>query len=119
MKKNNLKIAIFYILLIVVIIIAASALAQSVPSEELTYSDVVQLFKNEQVKQFIIEDDNVLTMIVRVVQKDGTEAEGVLSYELRDINLFLMDLNELVQDQFARGVIERPSFSRVLSSSWP
>ena len=47
--KSNLKIAIFYILLIGVIIIASTALMRSVPSEEITYSDVIRLFENERV----------------------------------------------------------------------
>ncbi|MGM9652027.1 MAG: ATP-dependent zinc metalloprotease FtsH [Eubacteriales bacterium] len=103
--KSNLKIAIFYILLIGVIIIASTALMRSVPSEEITYSDVIRLFENERVKQFVIEDDDTLKMVVRVVQQDGTESEAYVSYQLRDINLFLLDLGDTVRDQYERGII--------------
>ena len=73
--KSNLKIAIFYILLIGVIIITSTALLQNIPAENVTYSDVIDLFENEKVKQFVVEDDDTITMLIRVVQSDGTESE--------------------------------------------
>jgi len=104
--KNNLKIAIFYILLIGVIIVMATALLHTTPDDKLSYSEVIQLFENEEVKSFVIDEDNVLEMAVRVKGTNGTESERLVTYELRDINLFLLDLGDTVRDQLERGVIE-------------
>ena len=104
--KSNLKIAIFYIVLIGVIIIATATLFQSMPREEVTFSDVVSFFKDEQVKEFVIDEDNVITMSVRVVLPDGSETTGVYTYELRSLDLFLWALGDTVIDQHERGVIE-------------
>ncbi len=104
--KNNLKIAIFYILLIGVIIVMATALLHTAPDDKLSYSEVIQLFENEEVKSFVIDEDNVLEMAVRVRGTNGTESERLVTYELRDINLFLLDLGDTVRDQLERGVIE-------------
>ena len=104
--KNNLKIAIFYILLIGVIIVMATALLHTAPDDKLSYSEVIQLFENEEVKSFVIDEDNVLEMAVRVKGTNGTESERLVTYELRDINLFLLDLGDTVRDQLERGVIE-------------
>ena len=116
--KSNLKIAIFYILLIGVIIIASTALVRSVPTEEITYSDIISLFENERVKAFVIEEDNTIKMTVRVVQQDGTEAEAYVSYQLRDINLFLLDLGDTVRDQYERGVIEEYDIPAPYNVPW-
>jgi len=116
--KSNLKIAIFYILLIGVIIIASTALLQSVPSESLSYSDVIELFENEQVKQFVVEDDDTITMLIRTVKPDGTEGETYVSYQLRDINLLLMDLSETIREQRAAGIIEDYDIPAPMTLPW-
>ncbi len=104
--KSNLKVAIFYIVLIGVIIFGTAALFQSLPKEEVTFSDVVTYFKNEQVKEFVIDEENTLTMTVRVILPDGAEGEALRVYELRNLDLFLWALGDTVTDQYERGVIE-------------
>ena len=114
--KSNLKIAIFYILLIGGIIIMATALLHTVPSENLTYSEVIRYFREESVKSFVIDEDNELEMVVRVTQQDGTRQERLIRYKLRDINLFLYDLGDTVRDQLESGVIESQTGSGTRSS---
>ena len=74
--KNNMKILLFYGVLIAVILIV-SALVLSEPVEKpLTFSDIVQTFKSEQVESFQITTDNEL----KILTKDGRN----LSFALRD-----------------------------------
>jgi len=116
--KSNLKIAIFYILLIGVIIITSTALLQSVPSESVTYSKVIDLFENEQVKSFIVEEDDTITMTIRTVLPNGSEGESVVTYRLRDINLLLMDLGDTIREQHAAGVIEEYDIPAPMVMPW-
>ena len=116
--KSNLKIAIFYIVLIGVIIIATATLFQSMPREEVTFSDVVSFFKDEQVKEFVIDEDNVITMSVRVVLPDGSETTGVYTYELRNLDLFLWALGDTVNDQYERGIIESYNIPAPTAIPW-
>ncbi len=116
--KSNLKIAIFYILLIGVIILTSTALLQNIPTENVTYSDVIDLFESEKVKKFVVEDDDTITMLIRVVQADGTESEKQVSYQLRDINLLLMDLRELIREQHEAGIIEEYDIPAPVSFPW-
>ncbi|MBQ8747282.1 MAG: ATP-dependent zinc metalloprotease FtsH [Clostridia bacterium] len=103
--KRNFKVAIFYIILIGVIIFGTAALFQSLPKEEVTFSDVITYFENEQVKEFVIDEDNLLTMTVRVVL-DGVEGEAIYTYELRSLDLFLWALGDTVLEQYENGIIE-------------
>ena len=103
--KNSFKIAIFYIVLIGILIVATASLWNSVPTDSLLYSQVVELFKNEQVREFKVDEDNTLTMNVRVTNKDGTEGEATLTYQLSDIDMFREDLGELIEAQHEAGII--------------
>ena len=55
--KSNLKHAIFYIVMIGMIIIAATTLWQSFPTDDVTFSDVIEMFEGERVKSFVVEQD--------------------------------------------------------------
>ena len=103
--NNSFKIAIFYIVLIGILIVATASLWNSVPTDSLLYSQVVDLFKNEQVREFKVDEDNTLTMNVRVTNKDGTEGEATLTYQLSDIDMFREDLGELIEAQHEAGII--------------
>ena len=55
MKKNRFSSFLFWILLMGVIIISASFMLRDTSSERLKYSQVVDLFKGEQVKSFVLD----------------------------------------------------------------
>ena len=54
MKKNRFSSFLFWILLMGVIIISASFMLRDTSSERLKYSQVVDLFKGEQVKSCLL-----------------------------------------------------------------
>ena len=116
--KNGFKIAIFYIVLIGVILIATASLWDSIPQEELVYSDIIELFTNEQVKKFEVDEENNLTMAVRVTLQDGTEAETLVTYQLRSLDLFINDLGELIAYQHQNGIIEAYDYPPPYNIPW-
>ena len=99
MKKNNGKIIIFYIILIVGILIATSTLMETGKTEELKYSDIVDMFENEQVSSYTIKEDN--TLIINT--HEGKE----VTFKLRDLGLFEKDLKETVLEQKKNGIIKQ------------
>ena len=68
MKKNRFSSFLFWILLMGVIIISASFMLRDTSSERLKYSQVVDLFKGEQVKSFVLDESNQLKMEHRQLQ---------------------------------------------------
>lgn len=116
--KNGFKIAIFYIVLIGIILIATASLWDSIPQETLVYSDIVDLFKNEDVKQFEVDEENNLTMIVRVTLQDGTEGETLVTYQLRSLDLFISDLGELIEAQHTSGIITAYDYPPPYNIPW-
>lgn len=68
--KSNLKIVLIYVVLIGVIILATASLWNTIPSEEILYSDIRAYFVKEQVKSFVIKDAT-LTMEIRQTDESG------------------------------------------------
>ena len=98
-SHSNLKALIAYVVIIGLIIFVVSRMFGSGQKDSLKYSDVVTLFKEEKVESFEIDDDNVLTMKL----KDQT---AKVAYELKDVDYFREDLGELIEQQYADGIIK-------------
>ena len=73
---------------------------------EISYAEVVQLFEQEKVKSFTVQD-TTLTLKLREVVDGKTE----LRKELYDFDLFYDDLNDLVVEQKAAGILEDYNYS--------
>ncbi len=116
--KNSLKIAIFYIVLIGILIVATASLWENIPEEKLVFSQVVEMFQNEQVREFEVNEENNLTMLVRVTMSDGTVGETYVTYQLRDINLFLNELGDLIRVQHEAGIIEAYDYPPPYEIPW-
>jgi cell division protease FtsH len=104
--KSSAKVILFYAVLIGVIILIASFMFRNVQTEQVYYSDIVSYFKNEQVKRFVVDEDDTLELVVRSAMPDGSEGEAYVTYHLRDISLFYYDLGDLIEEQFDAGIIE-------------
>lgn len=108
--KNNYKIIIFYVALIAVILIATATLFSNMQSDNLLYSDIVDMFKGEQVKQFEVDENNVLTIL--------TQDNRTYSYKLRDFSLFYYDLGDLILEQHEAGIIESYNYPPAVEIPW-
>ena len=73
---------------------------------EISYAEVVQLFEQEKVKSFTVQD-TTLTLKLREAVDGKTE----LRKELYDFDLFYDDLNDLVVEQKAVGILEDYNYS--------
>ena len=113
--KSNLKIVLIYVVLIGVIILATASLWNTIPSEEILYSDIRAYFVKEQVKSFVIKDAT-LTMEIRQTDESGnlTDKTKEVKYELGDISLalFVNNMGDLIDEQLDSGVIEKCDYPK-------
>jgi len=103
MKKHNFKILIFYILIFAAVIVSLSVMFGSADEETVTYSDVVGLFKQDLVSEFVVDESYYLTMNVYVPNEDGSLSRGadgtilnetkVVGYQLQSLGLFVEDIS--------------------------
>ena len=106
MKKNRRTIPIFiYLLLLISVFSWASELFGENVSR-IPYSQVISLFRNEQVKAFEVQDD-VITM-----ELYGTiDGENIVRANLAYPESFLAEMSSLLEEQTASGVLEYYSLS--------
>jgi len=109
--KKNLKLAIFYIVMIVAIIATLWLLLGKLQEpDKLVYSDLVELFHNEEVKSFEVSGKNEVT----IAKKNGE----TVSYQLRDFSVFYYDFSELINQQVQAGIIESYEYYPVQGTPW-
>ncbi len=98
--KGNLKIILFYVVLIIGILIVTSTLLDNAATVEIKYSDVVEFFHEDQVKSFVVSEDNYLTVVLteegRETAKELGITGGTFTYQLRSLDLFYYDVGQYV-----------------------
>jgi len=111
--KSNLKIILIYVLLIGIIIAATASLLGPTQSEELTYSDIRQLFIDEKVKSFKLED-NVLTLVIRNGNDASPDATKEIEYEMGSVALYMFTENmaNIIDEQQENGIIEEYDYPK-------
>ena len=77
------------------------------------YSEIRQLFEQEKVEEFEFADSNTLILKLR----DAGEDKAV-QYEIYSFELFYEDLNDLVQEQKAKGVITAYNYPPPETTNW-
>ncbi|MBE6660703.1 MAG: ATP-dependent zinc metalloprotease FtsH [Ruminococcaceae bacterium] len=115
MKRKDIKVVLIYAVLVAVIVFFLAYMFKNSAAEPPTYDKVIQYFTNEEVTEFVLSDNNILTMTL----KDGTK----VSYEVVSLSLFHADLGELITQQMAAGTLkgeyEPPSNSSIWLSILP
>ena len=92
----------FYVLVILALVLSYYALYGVNRGQEVSYAQARQLFVQERVESFQVSD-HTLTMVVR----DGSVASGRLNMlcQIYSVELFYDDLGDLIEQQYADGVL--------------
>ena len=91
----------FYIILLVVLMGTIAVLLDTEPAPQVSWSDIVRLFEQEQVRAVTVDGDNLLLEL-----RDGT----VISHVIPSGDIFLYDLGALIREQRASGVPESQEY---------
>ena len=113
--KNNMKVILMYVVFILAITWLVSSFFPTKEAETLSYSDVLSYFDKGEVRSFSVDTNNRLTMKLR--QADGAKDKTV-TYDLRDLSLFVHDTEETVKAQYADGTIEKYDYKPVVVNWW-
>jgi len=115
MKSPNKKRDIGFWTLILVILVSAVFLLtnQRTASTSVEYSEVRRLFEQEQVEYFNIEDD----MLYLYLRSDY-EGSSVVTHQLLNVSIFYTDMQPLIDEQFASGVLTDYDYARGWVAPW-
>ena len=109
MVKKRPNISILPLLLIVILCI--SWLTQLSRQDEMTYDQMVQLFEQQKVESFQFTDSSTLVMKLK-------DSEQPVRCRIHDYTLFYSDLNDLVKEQKAAGIIKSYSYPPPEGTDW-
>ena len=108
--KINIKNVIFFGLLILCFILAAVVFSDMMnEKEEFTYSDLQDMFNNQEVVSFYVDTDGYIT----VKDKDGKEFTYRLSYSFQ-----YEWIDNIATEQKAAGIIENYNFEEIKDTPW-
>ena len=112
MTRQNKASGFSFLFLIMVIVLCLSWLWQAdTQGEKLDYAQVRQLFQQEKVEELSVNKQHVLTMKL----KGGTDT---VRYQLYSFELFYEDLDPLIQEQYAKGIIKDYDYPPPESTNW-
>ena len=109
-KKALIKSILFYAVIAIVITMTSGWLFDSSSEKPKTYSDIVGEFKNENVKNFTVDPENVIELTLR----DGSK----VTYKLANISIFYSDLGETIAQQSADGILETYDYEPAKETSF-
>ena len=109
MVKRRPGISILPLMLIV--ILCVSWLTQLNQRAEMTYDEMVQLFEQQKVESFQFTDSSTLVMKLK-------DSEQPVRCRIHDYTLFYSDLNDLVKEQKAAGIITSYSYPPPDATNW-
>ena len=119
--NKNVKVILSYILVFAVIILIGTNFMNLFENEdEITYSDILEYFKTEQVKSFTVTDSNelILTLHEEVTLPNGKTVNKQVTTVLRDLGMFYEDTHELAEAQRETGILEEYHYQPLQSLPW-
>ena len=109
MVKRRPGVSILPLMLIV--ILCVSWLTQLNQRDEMTYDEMVQLFEQQKVEAFRFTDSSTLMLQVK-------GSDQPVRCRIHDYTLFYSDLNDLVKEQKAAGIITSYSYPPPDATNW-
>jgi cell division protease FtsH len=101
--------------MVIMIAVIFTMTGESQKNEVEKYSDLVDLFQNEQVQSFTTEGS---TIILEVRTGDDVKPTEEMTYDLYSFSLFYEDFHELIAQQYASGVLESYDYNEGFVVSW-
>ena len=105
-KRINFRSIFFLVICLLLLLYLARSMTRQ---GDIPYSEMRQLFVQEKVQSFTISGTRLTATL-----KDQTTA----ACQLRDFDLFYDDLNDLVVEQYAKGIITSYDYPYASSTNW-
>jgi len=107
MKKSSFKVIIFYAVLILLVIGVSSTLFNMSSEDNVTSSDIIELFEKDMVKSFTVSPSGELSITTTENKK--------MVFELQSIDYFREDVAEFVENNTN---LESYHYEPIVSSPW-
>lgn len=98
--NRSFRTILSYLILACLVLFLVGTLERWDRPEDISYSQMVQLFQQEKVTEFSIRDNEVTLHL-----KEPLDGQEIISCSVHSFDTFYADLNDLIQEQKADGII--------------
>ncbi len=111
--KSNKRMVLFYVFFIAAIILAATVFSNDGNTKKLTYGDILDHFKKEEVTGVVVDEND---LVLELTLNTGKKVEFQFSQTSYDA--FRNDLQDLVKTQYENGIIQKYDYYPTQSIPW-
>ena len=104
---------LFYAFMILILMTVVVTLNRQNDPPKYLYSDIVELFENEQVKSFVVEGSDL-----KITLKEPIDGSDSVVHRLYSFAVFFENLNELILQQHADGILEDYDYDEGFVPPW-
>ena len=105
MKNRKQQFSLVLYLLVLMLLMSWALGVFNGGADDLSYSDIVTLFENEQVKSFVVSEN-----VIQLELHTPIDGETELTEHLADPESFRAEMMDLLRDQKERGILESYDF---------
>lgn len=111
----------FYVLILLILLATVFTMTRNTQAKAYKYSEIYDLFKKEQVDSFYVDGTNLVITLKGDTTADASAtdtAQKMVTYRLYSFTVFYNDFNDMVKDQYARGVISSYDYDQGWQAPW-
>jgi len=121
-QHNRTRDIGFYVLILVILLATVLTMTKQPATEKYEYSKIYDLFVQEKVDSFKVDGENLILTLKpesdAKLDANGNPEQETVTYQLYSFSVFYSDFNEMVQDQYARGVITDYDYAQGWTAPW-
>ena len=112
-QRNRARDIGFYSLILIILLATVFTMTSPDKVESYVYSDIIDLFQQEKVESFYLEGSNLVMTL-----RGEPEGQNKATYKLYDVGWFKQDLGDLIEQQYADGIITEYDLKEGWTAPW-
>ena len=119
-NRNRARDLGFYVLLLVIMVAVVFTMTRDAePDQVESYSELVDLFKQEKVQSFVYRPGSSSNRVILEIRTDDpTMPTKQMSYDLYSFSVFYEDFHEIIEQQYADGILENYDYETGVVIPW-
>ena len=119
-NRNRARDLGFYVLLLVILVAVIFTMTRETEPDQIeTYSELVDLFKQEKVQSFVYRPGSSSNRVILELRTgDPAMPTEQKSYDLYSFSVFYEDFHEIIEQQYADGIIETYDYETGVVIPW-
>ena len=119
-NRNRARDLGFYVLLLVIMVAVIFTMTRDTEPDQIeSYSQLVDLFQQEKVQSFVYRPGSSANRVILEVRTgDPAMPTEQMSYDLYSFSVFYEDFHEIIEKQYAEGILESYDYETGVVIPW-